>query len=216
MLKDCSSWMWIGYVVVISLTALAGAIAGQQKKPKKEDFTFQQPTEQEMQEMQKRWAATMVPGKYHRWLGQLVGKWETTTKMWWNPGGSPAESKGQAEIDWKVKDKWLSWQATSSMMGSPLTMYGFHGYDNFKQKFISLTFDSQTTAAYRWEGNLDQTGTVLTVWGTVDEPMTGEHDKMAKSVIRILGPDKFLHEIHDLTIGGEKTKVIETVYERKK
>lgn len=215
MLKDLSSWMYIASIAALSLTVLSGVVQGQEKKPK-DDFSFQQPSAQEMQEMQQRWAATMVPGKYHRWLGQLVGKWETTTRMWWGAEGDPVETKGEAEIGWKVKDKWLSWEATTTMMGSPLTMYAINGYDNFKQKFVAITFDNQSTAAYRFEGNLDQTGTVLSLWGTVDEPMTGEHDKMAKGVIRILGPDKFVHEIHDLTIGGDKTMVIENIYQRKK
>ncbi len=215
MMNDYPHWVWIATAIILSLSLFASVVQGQDKKTK-EDFSFQQPTPDELQEMQKRWAATMVSSKYHRWLGQLIGKWSLTTKIMWVPDGPPSESSGEAEIEWKVKDKWLSWVSNSNMMGMSMTMYAIQGYDNFKQKFVSMTFDNQTTAAYRWEGNLDQTGTMLNFWGTVDEPMTGEHDKAAKSVIRIISEDKFVHEVHDLTIGGDKTLVMETIYSRKK
>ena len=215
MITEYPQWAWIATAIILSLSLFASVVQGQDKKTK-EDFSFQQPTPDELQAMQKRWAETMIPSKYHRWLGQLIGKWTTKTKMIWGADGPPSESSGEAEIEWKVKDKWLSWVAKSNMMGMPITMHATKGYDNFKQKFVSLSFDDQTTAAYRFEGNLDQTGTVLSLWGTVDEPMTGEHDKASKYVVRILSQDKFVHEVHDLTIGGDKTMVVETTYSRKK
>ncbi len=57
-------------------------------------------------------------------------------------------------------------------------------------------------------------GKVLTFLGKMDEPMTGQKDKPTKYIIRILGPDKHVMEMHDLTL-GEKSKVFEMTYTRK-
>lgn len=201
--------------LTVGLAAFAEVSGMQQKTKPKDDYTVQQPSADEMQQMMERWQATMVTGKYHRWLGRFVGQWETTNKMMWAPGKDPEETKGHAEIAWQVKDRWLAWKSTWNMMGQPITTFGLHGYDNFKQKFVSVGYDDRTTALYRFEGNLDQTGKVLSLWGTVDEPMTGEHDKMSMYVLRVLDKDHFVQEIHDLTIGGDQTKVVEMLYTRK-
>jgi len=73
-----------------------------------------------------------------------------------------------------------------------------------------------STAMNHAEGMRDRTGKVLTLYGTMDEPMTGEHDKPVKYVLRVLGPDKHVYEIHDLAIGEPHTMVIEVTYTRKK
>ena len=50
----------------------------------------------------------------------------------------------------------------------------------------------------------------------MDEPMTGEHDKPVRYTTRLVNENKFTFEIHDLVIGGDKTKAIEMEYTRKK
>ncbi len=53
-------------------------------------------------------------------------------------------------------------------------------------------------------------------YGTIDEYLTGEHDKMVKTVWRFISDDKMVLEIHDLPIGENNTKVVEITYTRKK
>ena len=69
---------------------------------------------------------------------------------------------------------------------------------------------------YNSEGGFDQSGKVLTTYGKMDEPMTGEHDKNVKYVTRIISPDKFVFEVHDFAMGESNTKVVEVKYTRKK
>ena len=71
------------------------------------------------------------------------------------------------------------------------------------------------TAMSRAEGDLDPGGKVLLLYGTIDEYLTGEHDKMVKTVFRFLSPDKMIMEIHDLPIGEQNTKVVEVTYTRR-
>ena len=92
---------------------------------------------------------------------------------------------------------------------------GITGFDNYKKKFVSVWFDNRNTAIMTSEGLLDQSGKVLTLFGSMDEWMTGEHDKTVKYVYRIIDDDEFVFEIHDLGIVPGETKVIEIVYTRK-
>ncbi len=177
----------------------------------------QQPSPEEMAEMMKRWQAACTPGEPHQWLAQFVGTWDTSMKMYMGGPGTPAmESKGTAETRWLVEGKWLSMESAIAMMNMPVKQFGTLGYDNFKKKFVQSYVDSMGTALYTAEGLRDRTGTVLTLYGEMDEPMTGEHDKLVKYVLRILGKDKLVIEIHDLAIGEPNTMVVETTYTRKK
>jgi hypothetical protein len=52
--------------------------------------------------------------------------------------------------------------------------------------------------------------------GTLDLYLTGEHDKLVKSVWRFVDADTLLLEVHDLPIGEVDTKVFEIKYTRAK
>ena len=65
-----------------------------------------------------------------------------------------------------------------------------------------------------YEGDVDPKTSALLMYGTLDEYLTGEHDKMVKTVTRFLSADKIVMEIHDLAIGEDNTKVLEVTYTR--
>ena len=66
------------------------------------------------------------------------------------------------------------------------------------------------------EGYFDPSGKTLTMYGLMDEPMTGENGKPVKYVTRILSPGKHVFEVHDLAIGETGTKLVEITLTRKK
>ncbi|MGQ0612652.1 MAG: DUF1579 domain-containing protein [Planctomycetaceae bacterium] len=176
-----------------------------------------QPSPEEMAAMMKRWQESCTPGEPHQWLAQFVGTWDTTMKVTMGgPGTAAMESKGTAQTRWLVEGKWLSMESSSVMMKMPSKHFGTLGYDNFKRKFVQSYVDSMGTALYTSEGLRDRTGTVLTLYGAMDEPMTGEHDKPVKYVMRVLDNDRLVYEIHDLAIGEPNTMVVEITYTRKK
>jgi len=167
-------------------------------------------------EAMKRWQAACTPGKQHAELKKFVGSWDTTMRMWMGPGTPPLESKGSAEFRWLMEGRWLQQDYKGSMMGQPMRGFGLQGYDNFKQKHVSMWVDDSTTTLTTSEGNLDQTGKILWAFGLMDEPMTGEHDKTVRYVTRWLADDKFVFEIHDLPMSETEPKVVEITYTRRK
>jgi len=154
------------------------------------------------------------PGKHHRVLERFIGKWNTELRLFMGGKASPAE-KGTAEHSWLMQGRWLQMKSTGRMMGRPLNSYWWMGYDNFKQSYVATGVNNLDTAMTRSEGDMDQNGKTMLLYGTIDEYLTGEHDKMVKTVFRFESDDKIIMEVHDLPIGEHNTKVFEIVYTRK-
>lgn len=176
----------------------------------------QDPGGPSMAEMMERWMQSNALTEKHKALEYFLGRWDTETRMWMAPGAPPDVTKGTMEYSWLIDGRWMQMRGEGSMMGQPITEFGVFGYDNFKQKYVSTYLNSMTTVLLPSEGNFDQSGKNLILYGPMDEPMTGEHDKMVKYVTRIQGPDRHVFEVHDLAIGEQNTKVVEVTYTRKK
>jgi len=56
---------------------------------------------------------------------------------------------------------------------------------------------------------------VLSLWGTMDEWMTDEHDKPVLYRFSFVDEDHVVLEVHDLGIAGGDSLVIEVKYDRK-
>lgn len=100
-------------------------------------------------------------------------------------------------------------------MGMPFQGMGLYGYDNYKKKFTSTWVDSISTTKNDSEGLIDRTGKVINFYGTMDEYLTGEHDKPVKYVLNMIDADQLEFEIHDLAIGADSL-VVKVVYNRVK
>jgi hypothetical protein len=160
-----------------------------------------------------RWLDTMKHAPEHSRLDMFIGKWNTEMSMM----GMPDKEKGTAEFTWLFPGgKWLQQRTTGSMMGMPMQGFGIHGYDNFKKKYVGCWMFDNGTNMLTFEGNYDRTGKVLMEFGHMDEPMTGEHDKMVQYVTREISNDEFIFELHDMPIGEPNTKVLEIRYTRVK
>ncbi len=63
---------------------------------------------------------------------------------------------------------------------------------------------------------MDPSDKVLVSYGTLDEYLTGENDKMVKYLWRFTGPDELVLEVYDLPIGEKNNQVIEVRFRRRK
>ncbi|MEQ8768479.1 MAG: DUF1579 family protein [Planctomycetota bacterium] len=175
----------------------------------------QEPSSEEMAKMMLQAEKYTKPGPHHEWLGQLVGSWESETRLFMGNQATPPE-KGTTEISWLMEGRFLKMEGHGSLMGMPMDSFYILGYDNFKQSYVTCAVNSIETALRTSEGDIDPRTGALIAYGTIDEYLTGEHDKMVKYVYRLPSPDKLVIEVHDLPIGETGTKVIEMTFNRKK
>jgi len=169
---------------------------------------------EQMAEGMKKWMEASKPGPYHERMARTIGKYATETTIW-GMGPAPMKSRGEAEIRWLLEGRWLLTESKYQMMGMQGQGFAIQGYDNFKKKYVAMWVDSMSTALLTMSGTASRDGKTESMWGLMDEPMTGEVGKHVKYVTRVINDDKFIFEIHDLAIGGDKTMVVEIVYTRK-
>jgi hypothetical protein len=167
-----------------------------------------------MMEMQKKLAS---PGEHHKAMERFVGTWDVEIRIFAMPGEAPMVTKATAEYAWLMPGLWLSQRVKGTMMGEPYEGFGIDGFDNYKKNYVSCYVQSNTSAMVHTQGIVvDPAGKVQVSYGTIDEWMTGEHDKPIKTVTRIVDADHHVVEIHDLGIGESGAAVITFSYARRK
>ncbi len=168
----------------------------------------------DMAAMMKKAQQYTQPSAKHAALERFLGGWDTLTKVTMAGANMPAE-KGTAQASWLMQDRWLKIETKGTFMGKPMEYFILLGYDNFKQSYITSTVSTFDTALLTAEGDMDPSGKALISYGTLDEYLTGEHDKMVKTIWRFVSKDLIVLEIYDLPIGEKNNQVIEWSFKRR-
>lgn len=154
------------------------------------------------------------PSAHHKQLERFLGTWTTEMRITMG-GGEGKPSMGELRCRWLMTGRWVECRGTGTMLGMPSEFFSVMGYDNFKMSYRVMMVSSIDTAMSTAEGDMTPDGKALITYGTVDEYLTGEHDKMAKYVWRFDSPDVIRMEVHDLPIGEKNTQVVSIKYTRK-
>ncbi len=195
-------------VVAVALCVVVSVTAAEENTPPA-------PAEQvDMAEMMKRAKQFTAPGDHHQALERFLGTWDVETSILM--GGESKPEKGTATVSWLMEGRWLKHEMSGTIMGMSVESFSIIGYDNFKMSYVGATVSSMDTALLTYEGDMDPSGKALISYGTLDEYLTGEHDKMVKYVWRFPSEDRMVLEVHDLPIGENNTKVVEVAYTRRK
>jgi len=162
-----------------------------------------------------RWRAFADPGPAHESLARFLGEWDTVTSVWLEPGGEPySVSEGRAVHTWLEKGRWLALESAGDVVEIPHHGFGILGFDNFKKRHVATFVDNISTGMLYMEGGYTASGDVLQLFGRVDEPLTGEHDRAVRYEFRFAGPDSMMLVVHDVP-RGEPDVVLEIAYHRR-
>ena len=156
----------------------------------------------------------IAPGAKHKALEPFVGEWTAEVKAWMAPGQPPAESKGTAKATWILDGRYVQEEFSGDFMGQPFRGMSLTGYDNVRGKYRSVWVDNMSTTIVTSEGDFDAANKTLTFNGDYACAMTGDKNKKAKMISRIVNKDKHVFEMHDPTLGAN-SKVMEITYTRK-
>lgn len=158
---------------------------------------------------------SMEPGKPHSWLAQLVGDWDVTSKIVWDPAAPPMTSQASASYEMVLGNRFLKQNFNGNMMGMPFEGIGYTGFDKAGKMFTGVWMDSFGTGTASMRGSMSPDGSTLTMFGEMDEVMTGEYRKPVKFVIRIVDEDTHVFEAWEVAY-GEPWMVMEHTYNRRK
>ena len=150
-----------------------------------------------------------TPNSNHEILEKLAGEWNTESRVM---GMDPTSGKASHEMIYD--NRFLNGTHTGIFFGIPFEGRVTIGYDNYKHKYVISFIDNLGTSLRTGEGVLDESGKVLSFWGTMDEWMTDEHDKPVMYQFKFIDKNTFFFNIHDLSILDKNSLVIAVTYTR--
>ena len=173
-----------------------------------------QATEQDQQEMMKKWQAFMTPGQYHKQLAYYIGDWTYTGKNWMSPGAPASPTSGTASGKMILGGRYLKQTYQGSSMGMTFNGVGITAFDNHSKTFKSIWIDSLGTGIFVSTGKPGDSK-VREETGDMADIITGENVSM-RNVLTILGPDSYKMEMYNKTKTTPEFKSMELVFTRKK
>lgn len=175
----------------------------------------QQPQQPDPAQMEQQWMKYAQPTAHHKKLDVFIGEWDQVVKMWWYPGAEPQITTSTATYEWIMDGRFVQGHYNGEFQGETFKGMDLLGYDNFRERYISLWVDNMTTAFMTAHGKFNAAGTELQMRGTHDDVMTAEKDKPFKSVTRIVDEDTVVYESYAMGPDGEFFKSLEVTSTRK-
>lgn len=125
------------------------------------------------------------PTKEHEWLKKLEGEWAIQGECT-DPNGATKQIKG-SESNELLGGFW-SIGRVEAEGDQPMKGIFTLGFDDEKKKYVATWVDSTHGTLWRYEGQLDSGGKVLTLEGEGRCPIEGMIK--VKEIIEVQGPDK--------------------------
>jgi hypothetical protein len=144
-----------------------------------------------------------APQKEHEWLGRFVGEWESTVEIPALPGQPPAKCQGTETVR-AVGGFWIIAEGRSEVAGAgPFSHVMTLGYDAPKGQYVGTWVDSMTGHLWQYEGEVDPTGQILTLYSEGPCPLQGGKQFKFKEVTEFKSDD---HRVFSSAMQGEDGK----------
>lgn len=194
-------------VIFLVLPVLSLGAANEKKQELSEE-------DRKIMEIYKKYAS---PGENHKFLDYFVGKWESSQKIWLEPGSEPLTRKQEISVESLFEGRFTRAhiKTIGEVMGMSIEGIVITGYDNYKKQFFSVTYGTSGTDFVLMYGTLDSTGKIRTDTGHVDDVVTGERIKL-KGITTLINNDTYTYEMFQTDPRGNEIKYMEITYTRKK
>lgn len=151
----------------------------------------------------------------HKWLGQLVGEWETSSELVFGPGMPPVKAEGKESVR-KIGGLWTVSEHTGSLMGTEFTGVMTLGYDPEKKKYIGTWVDSVHNHLWHYLGTLDDAKKVLTLEAEGPNPAAPGKKGKFRDVITLKDKDTKVMTSSMQMEDGSWVQFMTVTYKRKK
>jgi hypothetical protein len=117
------------------------------------------------------------PTHEHVWLQNFIGEWKTESNATMGPDQSPIQCSGTLSSR-QLGGFWVLNEMKGEMSGEPMIGIQTIGYDDGKKRYVGTWVDSMTAFMWKYEGNVDSSGKVLTL--DADGPNFMDEGKLTK------------------------------------
>ena len=128
------------------------------------------------------------PSKEHDFLKQFVGEWESSGEITMAEGQQPVQCKGSDKVR-LLGGFWLVSDGKGEFMGMNMENVLTLGYDPEKKKYIGQWIDSMMPHAWKYEGEVDESGRKITLHTSGPSPKNPGKTCKFKETFEFVSPD---------------------------
>ncbi len=166
--------------------------------------------------MMEAWARYAEAGPEQQWLSQWVGEWTATVEFFMVPDAPPSQDVGSAVYTSMYGNRFLrqDYKGTMGPDGPPFEGTGYICYDNARQSFLYIWFDSMSTG---WSSGIGKGGanSGRIDWATTDPDIMKGGTKPMRGVQTFDGKDTLVLESYEPGADGTETLQMRITYRRK-
>jgi hypothetical protein len=152
--------------------------------------------------------ASLTP---HERLARFLGTWDVQGQVWVAPDADPVPANGTAILEWALEDRFLYMRFKGEMLGETFVGVGYDTWNEPRGKHVGVWMDSAGTEIYHYEGDWDESGNVLTVFGEAYDPEAKKMIK-TKAVTTFRSSSMYTYESYRQDDAGEWVKEMASMF----
>jgi len=106
----------------------------------------------------------------HQRMARFVGTWDVQGRFWIAPDAEPVTGVGTAIAEMDLEGQFLHTRFKGELMGETFVGVGYETWDEARGKYSGVWMDSRQPEIMSYEGEWDESGNVLTVYGQRFDP----------------------------------------------
>jgi len=158
-------------------------------------------------------SAYATPSVHHKALAARVGTWDASITFWATPDAEADESTGNSDFTMIMEGRYLMENFTSPSPMGVFSGMGLTGYDNMKQRYVSVWIDSMSTGVMVAESSKISAKKVE-YRGEAPDPVSGTIIEV-RTVENRIDEDTYRFETWIPDSDGNEFKNMEILYKRK-
>jgi len=154
------------------------------------------------------------PSKEHDFLKQFVGEWESSGECTMSPGQT-VQCKGADKVR-MLGGFWMVSDGTGEIVGMKMENVLTLGYDPEKKKYIGQWVDSMLPHAWRYEGEVDESGRKIILHTSGPSPKSPGKTCKFRETFEFKSADERIFTSSYQEDGGQWTQMVTLTAKRKK
>jgi hypothetical protein len=145
---------------------------------------------------------------YEEILKRMLGTWDVQARLWFEPRADPVAMSGTSITEKDPVDGFIQTRLKATLLGEMITGMGLDGYDQTREKFVSVWIDSADAGIATFEGTYDPNTRAITSFGEKRDPETGKKVE-TKGVTTFKSNSMYTYEAWVKDDKGEWVKMME-------